>query len=82
MHIKFESKVLKERLYLGDLGADNKIILKRSVKKRGMRMCIGSVCHWRALVNTLLNFRVRKKLQISWPAERLLGSAPWRCIAT
>jgi hypothetical protein len=44
MHTKFESKVLKERLYLGDLGADKRIILKWSVKKRGMRMCIGFVC--------------------------------------
>jgi hypothetical protein len=41
MHTKFESKNLKGRGDFGDVGADEKIILKRILNKTGARMWAG-----------------------------------------
>jgi hypothetical protein len=68
------------KIPLGRLRLDETIILKRKLKKYGGRMDWIRLAQvrdqWKALVNTVMNFRVPQTDGISCPLKK--GSASWR----
>jgi hypothetical protein len=65
MHTKFWSETMKERDHFGDLGTNGRITsIFKLISKKIVFADVGWVylaqdrVQWRALVNTVLNFRV------------------------